>query len=775
MTRNSSSIDQTMKPCNQRKSGFGFLKHTIGSYWWLAVVCGIVYFFAGPIFTLLYLNSLNFDTTYSLPEVLLQQNVADIARWMSCEGMIPIYLSAIVLSMILGCVMFAYLQHKRQVNFYHSQPIHRIRLFWNRYAIGFIMNMLLMLIMLVVSMLMIVMYGLGDGLSISGIVHHVWNIFVLSLASYSISVLAGQLTGTVLTHLAMMLVMHFCVPLAAVVFVYMGGIFFATFNYDFPMIALSFSPLCAMFELLSGYNTTYLSHMEAPVIEIAMLVILLVIGVGFAMLSCLLYQKRPSEATGKSLIYSKTEPILKAYLMTIGALGGGFVFYAVGNKGFFYFGVFVFAVLIHMVCQVIIEHDFKAIFHKMRHCVTIVVCIGVLIGVVRFDLLGFDRYLPHPDDVSTVSFQISNLDGYYGSAPIASMDESVKQQAYDLLQPVIVENLYRKSQFDDYQRSYAMNDDANNKFAYIKVIYQLENGRTVKRQYHDVPVNEIQENYATLYNLVAYRESYYGELLQADVDRLVYLGVNGETLYTSSLNARRERTIIYGTAQIYSDSPAITVDSDFVSHMSLPKSNTKEAEQLARTLFCAYQQDLLNRDFATLEQVEEQTIQVQLMDKMDEETASNRSYVTRHIDLPVYASDKQTMAILKQYHLYEPYVNYSYDKALIFRCDETLVADLRNVLNDIPKYQKEGVLSEQDVLEAIATNHAGTLIGKIEGKDAVNAFISESKLKNASTLFTPFDQTHFVLLQYPNDVNGTDAREWRVELFYKNTIPTQYQ
>ena len=96
------------------------------------------------------------------------ENVEQIARWMSGEGMIPLYLSAVVLSMILGCVMFAYLQHKRQVNFYHSQPIHRTRLFIDRYAIGFVMNMVLMLIMLGVSLLMIVMYGLGEALSLSG-------------------------------------------------------------------------------------------------------------------------------------------------------------------------------------------------------------------------------------------------------------------------------------------------------------------------------------------------------------------------------------------------------------------------------------------------------------------------------------------------------------------------------------------------------------------------------------------------------------------------------
>ena len=281
-----------------------FLWRTASSYWWLAFACGVVYFFAGPVFTLLYLNSMNFDSShYDIPAVLHQSNVEQIARWLSAEGMIPLYLAAVVLSMILGCVMFSYLQHRRQVNFYHSQPIHRTRLFLNQYGIGFVMNMTLMVLMLALSMLIVVMYGLGDALAIGSILRHMFNMVVLSLASYSISVLAGQLTGTVLTHLALMLVMHFAVPLATVIVTYMGDIFLATCDTTFPVIALYFSPICAMTLLLTGYSTRYLMYMTAPAMATSLMMILLIIGVGFAVLSWYLYQKRPSEATGKSLIY----------------------------------------------------------------------------------------------------------------------------------------------------------------------------------------------------------------------------------------------------------------------------------------------------------------------------------------------------------------------------------------------------------------------------------------------------------------------------------------
>ncbi|MBR2009724.1 MAG: hypothetical protein IJ936_06330, partial [Peptococcaceae bacterium] len=66
MTQNSLSIKEQNPKQNQKQSKkqnkkSSLLRHTLGSYWWLAFACGVVYFFAGPVFTLLYLNGMNFD------------------------------------------------------------------------------------------------------------------------------------------------------------------------------------------------------------------------------------------------------------------------------------------------------------------------------------------------------------------------------------------------------------------------------------------------------------------------------------------------------------------------------------------------------------------------------------------------------------------------------------------------------------------------------------------------------------------------------------------
>jgi len=550
---------------------------------------------------------------------------------------------------------------------------------------------------------------------------------------------------------------------------------------------LNFSPLCAMIALLADYSTRYLMFMTAPAMGTSMLVILLAIGIGFAVLAWLLYQKRPSEATGKSLIYPITEPFVKAYLMFVGALGGGFIFYAVGDKAFFYFGIIVFAILIHMVCQVIIEHDFKALFRKMNHCAVIVALICATVGIARFDLLGYDHYLPQPEKVSAVSFQINNVDDYY-AAPIKTDDAAVKQQVYNLLKPVIDEELYRSSQFDGYQ---ATSDNGTGKHVHLTVNYELNSGREVSRKYFTVPLSAVKENFAALYDNQAYRESYYGEVLQAPFEKVTYMYIDNYTLYNPNINDLRERVAVdYGNAVMYTEPVAFheydkeigivyeTVDSIAVTlpsgkHTKMPDEYSPEAAQLAKALYEAYQKDLLDRDFHTLEQVVEKSISIQILETGS--ISSSRGYSSRHYNLPVYASDKRTMAILEQYNIHKAIADYSFDLALVVRCDEMNEQDMRDVLNNIDGYNAKGVLTEQEVLDGLTANNAGTVVGRIEGKDAINAFIVESKLKNSAAIFRTFDSTHYVLMQYPYDVDGSDAKEWRIELFYADTVPLRYQ
>ena len=479
------------------------LLHSLQMYWWLAVICSVVYCFAGPVYTLLKIDSIRRPSNINYlssatEESLLSQQLERVSDWMNAEGFMMLYFSVVVLSAVIGCVMFFYLQQKRQVNFYHSQPVTRTRLFINQYVVGLLLNLVPFVIMLVLMLLLIASYGLGTSLNMTAILAHGGMMLLFSLASYSIAVLSGQLAGTVLTQIALNGVLHFCVPLAAWLMQLLCNLFLATYSgtFDFVQTALKFSPLCAAILYIDHIPSAVLMErttMSVPPMDMGIVLTQLALIVLLTALSWFLYQKRASEAAGKALVYRVSEPLLKAYLMFVVSIAAGLVFMTVGNKLFFYFAVVVFAILTHMTCEVIIQHDFKAMGKRLPQCAVIVVLILVVVGVLRCDVLGYDTYLPKPEQVERVSLVIDSSEnsswlGYDIDGEISfSHDDGVKQQVHALLEPVVAEKNYRASSFNG-----SIVVDGSGNYSSVRVYYELKNGKKAARQYRSVPTNALE-------------------------------------------------------------------------------------------------------------------------------------------------------------------------------------------------------------------------------------------------------------------------------------------
>ena len=740
-----------------------FIMYTLRSYWWIAVICSVVYGFAGPVFTMLKLDSISgTNDPLSTSEFFLETQMSQMVRWFCIEGFMPLYFSAVVLAAVIGCVMFFYLQQKKQVNFYHSQPITRTRLFWNQYIVGLVLNIVPLVIMTAVSFMIVAFYGFGSIIRIGVIVHHLLQMVLMLLASYSIAAFAGQLTGMMATHMLLNAVLHFAVPVGAWIVSMMCSLFFATYTGT-SMIedSLKFSPFCAVFQYLDhasyGNNGSVMTvePLSGSTIAVQIGMILLLSG-----LSWLLYQKRPSEAAGKAMVYSFSEPVLKAYLMFIVGITAGMVFQAVGSKMFFYFAVISFAILTHMTCEVIIQNDFKAMGKRFSHCAVILVLILGIVGVFRFDLLGYDSYLPEPDEVQQVSLVVMGAEhiNYYGDDGNFTQDTDVKQGVYDLLQPIVNEKLHRSSDFAGNQSPY---DYRNQETTSITVQYRLKNGDVKSRIYRAVTAESIEENYKALYNQEAYRESIYADLLSARTEDVYQMNVDGTWIYDQERDA--ERQVMETTSAL--ENGEIVVTTQAVSK-EYPEQDMQNYDTMAAILE-AYKQDVRDRQFEALKTAQKYKIEIQLPQK----TGRYASYY--YFDMPVYKSDVRTMALLEQMDIDQNERNYS--DALIFRCEEKTEAELRtmldtayNVLAETSQTDKENLTVER-CKEILA--YEAELTGHITGTDNVDRFINECDLLNSGGIFVDYDQTHFVLLRY----NHTGSNDWQTQLFYNGTVPAVYQ
>ena len=762
MTSNSLST----KSGNTGRKG-SFIMYTLRSYWWIAVICSVVYGFAGPVFTMLKLDSISgANDPLSASEFFLKTQMSQMVRWFCIEGFMPLYFSAVVLAAVIGCVMFFYLQQKKQVNFYHSQPITRTRLFWNQYIVGLVLNIVPLVIMTAVSFMIVAFYGFGSIIRIDVIVHHLLQMVLMLLASYSIAAFAGQLTGMMATHMLLNAVLHFAVPVGAWIVSMMCSLFFATYTGT-SMIedSLKFSPFCAVFQYLdhASYGNTG-SMMTAELLSGSTIAVQIVMIVLLSGLSWLLYQKRPSEAAGKAMVYSFSEPVLKAYLMFIVGITAGMVFQAVGSKMFFYFAVISFAILTHMTCEVIIQNDFKAMGKRFSHCAVILVLILGIVGVFRFDLLGYDSYLPEPDEMQQVSLVVTGAEhiNYYGDDGNFTQDADVKQGVYDLLQPIVNEKLYRSS---DFAGNLSPHDYRNQETTSITVQYRLKNGDVKSRIYRAVTAESIEENYKVLYNLESYRESIYADLLSARTEDVYQMNVDGTWIYDQERDA--ERQVMETDSALENGEIVVTTQAVSKEH---PEQDMQNYDTMAAILE-AYKQDVRDRQFEALKTAQKYKIEIQLPQK----TGRYASYY--YFDMPVYKSDVRTMAILEQMDIDQNEHNFS--DALIFRCEEKTEAELRNMMDtayrmleeDEQNHTNPDNLTVEKCIELLSTQPSVELDGHINGVDNVARFIDESDLLNGGGIFAEFDNTHFVLLRY----NYTGSNDWQTQLFYNGTVPVVYQ
>ena len=758
MTSNSLSI----KSGNTGRKG-SFIMYTLRSYWWIAVICSVVYGFAGPVFTMLKLDSISgANDPLSASEFFLETQMSQMVRWFCIEGFMPLYFSAVVLAAVIGCVMFFYLQQKKQVNFYHSQPITRTRLFWNQYIVGLVLNIVPLVIMTAVSFMIVAFYGFGSIIRIGVIVHHLLQMVLMLLASYSIAAFAGQLTGMMATHMLLNAVLHFAVPVGAWIVSMMCSLFFATYTGT-SMIedSLKFSPFCAVFQYLDhasyGNNGSVMTvePLSGSTIAVQIGMILLLSG-----LSWLLYQKRPSEAAGKAMVYSFSEPVLKAYLMFIVGITAGMVFQAVGSKMFFYFAVISFAILTHMTCEVIIQNDFKAMGKRFSHCAVILVLILGIVGVFRFDLLGYDSYLPEPDEVQQVSLIVPGAENMNMSerGDTYSQDTEVKQAVYNLLQPIVSENLYRSSDFNGNRSLY---DYGNKETTSVTVQYRLKNGDVKSRIYRAIAAEDIEKNYETLYNLRSYREAVYADALCAAPEDVYRMNINDTLLYD------RERDMEYrevAEAVVVSKGEIVVTTEAKQTAAQSSLQNAYSYSDMADVLE-AYKQDVRDRSFDALKTSRQYNMELQLP------RPDNAYY---YLYVPVYESDIRTMAVLEKLNIKED-DHRNYSDALIFRCEEKTEAELRtmldtayNVLAETSQTDKENLTVER-CKEILA--YEAELTGHITGTDNVDRFINECDLLNSGGIFVDYDQTHFVLLRY----NHTGSNDWQTQLFYNGTVPAAYQ
>ena len=728
MTSNSLSIDRRSHLANSLKS-----------YWWLMLINTILFFLTGPVVFTMAMNGYEKDQYY------LQR----INDWFHLEGFYAFYVLILVLGVIMGLVMYNYLHHKRQINFYHSLPITRGQLFAERLGLGAVVTFLPLIVIFIVMVILAAVYGGGVGYALQATLGHFGRLLLFFFLSYSLTVLAGQLTGNVLTHIFMTLFLHFGLLLLDGCLILLRTTFFNTFFTSNQMQEQLFmlSPFSYVLNFLDRYGSY---NAADPLVHMTLggLFGVLLISIGAVVLAYILYLKRPSEASGLPVIFAWLRQPLKWVVMFIAATVGAYAFLQVGGKGFMIFGLLLFIALTQMTAEVIYNKDFKAIGRNLKSTLVFAVLFLALIGSLYYDVWGYDRYVPPAKDVQSVQIGFSNMaEGYpsYDFEKMLPLKEPAQiESVVALLDKVTASEAYDKNVALYGRTSETLSEVSST----IYVRYTMQNGREITRWYSGTPVALYEEEFARLYNSEEFKNAFYlNQLAPFYLDQLA-------TTEWTALEITPVSTAFYDP---YKDEYA------FREELVEKKNGYSQA------ILEAVCQDIEARDWSSLKRGALFTVLFELKD-------STRDRY-QNVNIAVYAEDVHTLAVIKELqeahkltYLTPMDIAERIDHLEIFRLDDEKVAieekgrDVRDL-----RYMGEVVYDERlgDKL-AVLTDPADIA--------AVLPDMVDQRQLIGSSAFVAVDY-HYVAVAYlknppqTNDKNVSEEAEPVVLYFLQDHLP----
>ena len=235
------------------------------------------------------------------------------------NGFMPVLV--IGLAIIIGIQGFVYLHNKRQVDFYHSQPVSRKRRFAVLWINGIIIFIVTYLINMFLGVAVAATFGYMSGMIFTGAIKAFFLYLLLFLGIYHISIIAVLLTGNTLVSLLAMAVLLGYELAARAMNVVMGSSFLLTYgNGEEEKIFDTFSsPIVIIYKyiVLGGREESYWQYANENYTFGGPALGLTAMAVIFGLISFFLYQKRASESHGNSISFPKIKEALRFLLLLL--------------------------------------------------------------------------------------------------------------------------------------------------------------------------------------------------------------------------------------------------------------------------------------------------------------------------------------------------------------------------------------------------------------------------------------------------------------------------
>ncbi|MCC8097651.1 MAG: DUF6449 domain-containing protein, partial [Eubacterium sp.] len=310
---------------------------------------------------------------------------------------------------VLGCCFALltcyYLHGRKTVDFYHSLPLKRTTIFSVKYLSGIVVFVigygLNYIFMLAASLAMGVLTPEAVFAGFTALVNGIFGYTFI----YSVGVLAGLLTATIVTHIVMGTILMFILPTVVILWNAWFDMFFSTYVSSVPDSAYCLSPLVYFCErsLTSVYES--INDTKTILIMAAGTII-------FTVIDFFVCKARRSEAAGSALAFKWLNAPLRVIFSIISGVIGGFALsymFNYVNIISFTLGFLVILVISSLIIEIIFRFDFTAAL-KNKRCLAVSLVLGIImIAATCFGAKEYNTYVPKAEKIDSLAVYISDL------------------------------------------------------------------------------------------------------------------------------------------------------------------------------------------------------------------------------------------------------------------------------------------------------------------------------------------------------------------------------
>lgn len=376
-----------------KNNNLKYLLGTLKRSWTQCVINFVVTFFLGPVLLLLVTNSYT-ETIYR------NKNIPGLVNTIGATYSFYCVIAAI-LAVISAIVAFNYLNSRVSVNFYHSLPFKRTRMFLTNYisgifsfVVGFGLNYLICIIIPAAC-------DMGFSECFPVITSVFLNSLLYFVFIYSLTVLIGMTTGLAAVGWLMTIAAVAILPAIKLCLNALKGFYSSNFWIDYFLEYEKFLPTSPVVILFDNKAFSFKS-----------LFVILILTAAFTVGALVLYHYRLSEKSGNPFVFTRFASFVKYAIMFPVSMGFAIIFGYMGDSNFFWvlFGSVSGSVLAWMVMNSIIAKSARSMFTAVKGMIIFTVIVTLFNSCLTLATEPVDNFiLEHKALVSSVSVEI---DGY---------------------------------------------------------------------------------------------------------------------------------------------------------------------------------------------------------------------------------------------------------------------------------------------------------------------------------------------------------------------------